>query len=58
MMGAPERSAGVVSGFSLERHAPADHLLRSIERFVDLGDIRSQLRPYYSDMGGLPSIRS
>ena len=42
-------------GFSLERHVPADHLLRSIDRFVDLGDIRAQLRPFYSDMGR-PSI--
>ena len=42
-------------GFSLERHVPADHLLRSIDRFVDLGDIREQLRPFYSDMGR-PSI--
>jgi transposase len=42
-------------GFSLERHVPADHLLRSIDRFVDLGDIRAQLRPYYSDTGR-PSI--
>jgi transposase len=42
-------------GFSLERHVPADHLLRSIDRFVDLGDIRAQLRPFYSDTGR-PSI--
>jgi transposase len=42
-------------GFSLKRHVPADHLLRSIDRFVDLGDIRAQLRPFYSDMGR-PSI--
>jgi transposase len=42
-------------GFRLERHVPADHLLRSIDRFVDLGDIREQLRPFYSDMGR-PSI--
>ncbi|WP_332812658.1 IS1182 family transposase [Sphingomonas sp.] len=42
-------------GFSLERHVPSDHLLRSIDRFVDLGDIRKQLRPFYSDMGR-PSI--
>lgn len=42
-------------GFSLERHVPADHLLRSIDRFVDLGDIREQLRPFYSDTGR-PSI--
>jgi transposase len=42
-------------GFRLERHVPADHLLRSIDRFVDLGDIREQLRPFYSDTGR-PSI--
>lgn len=41
--------------FSLERHVPADHLLRSIDRFVDLGGIREQLRPYYSETGR-PSV--
>ncbi len=41
--------------FSLERHVPGDHLLRSIDRFVDLGDIREQLRPFYSDTGR-PSV--
>jgi transposase len=41
--------------FSLERHVPADHLLRVIDRFVDLSDLREQLRPFYSDMGR-PSI--
>jgi len=30
---------------------PGDHLLRSIDRFVDLGDIHEQLRPFYSDTG-------
>ena len=29
--------------FSLERHVPADHLLRSIDRFVDLPSCASQL---------------
>src|ERR1700733_9105290 len=42
-------------GFSLEGHVPGDHLLRSIDRFVDLGGIREHLRPYYSEMGR-PSI--
>jgi transposase len=42
-------------GFSLERHVPADHLLRSIDRFVDLSSIRAHLRPYYSETGR-PSI--
>ena len=41
--------------FSLERHVPADHLLRSIDRFVDLSGIREHLRPFYSDMGR-PSV--
>jgi transposase len=41
--------------FSLERHLPADHLLRSIDRFVDLSGIRAHLRPFYSEIGR-PSI--
>ena len=42
-------------GFSLERHVPSDHLLRSIDRFVDLSDVRAHLEPYYSAIGR-PSI--
>ena len=30
-------------GFNLDEHVPADHLLRSINRFVELSDIRRQL---------------
>jgi len=41
--------------FSIERHVPADHLLRLIDRFVDLSGLRSHLRPFYSDIGR-PSI--
>ena len=41
--------------FSLERHVPAGHLLRSIDQFVDLSGIREHLRPYYSETGR-PSI--
>lgn len=41
--------------FSLERHVPASHLLRSVERFVDLSGIRAHLRPFYSEIGR-PSI--
>ena len=37
--------------FSIEDHVPADHLLRSIDRFVDLSGLREHLRPYYSEMG-------
>src|SRR6202142_887858 len=41
--------------FSLERHVPQDHLLRSIDRFVELGDLRRELAAFYSPMGR-PSI--
>jgi transposase len=41
--------------FSLERHVPADHLLRGIDRFVELGDLRARLAPFYSSTGR-PSI--
>jgi transposase len=41
--------------FSLERHIPVDHLLRSIDRFVDLEDLRRELAPFYSNIGR-PSI--
>src|SRR6202140_1483463 len=41
--------------FSLERHVPADHLLRSIDRFVELGELRQELAGFYSTMGR-PSI--
>jgi transposase len=42
-------------GFSLEGYVPPDQMLRSIDRFVDLGDIRERLKPFYSDTGR-PSI--
>jgi transposase len=41
--------------FSLERHIPAAHLLRSIDRFVDLSEVRGHLAPFYSSTGR-PSI--
>ena len=41
--------------FSLERHVPGDHLLRSIERFVELGELRRELARFYSRLGR-PSI--
>src|SRR5499425_1480599 len=41
--------------FSLETHIPANHLLRSIDRFVDLEAVRRDLAPFYSSIGR-PSI--
>ena len=41
--------------FSLEDHIPMDHLLRSIDRFVDLSSIRAHLADFYSHTGR-PSV--
>ncbi len=41
--------------FSLEDHVPANHLLRSIDRFVELEGLRAHLAPFYSAIGR-PSI--
>src|SRR5277367_6321704 len=42
-------------GFRLEQHVASDHLLRKIDRFVDLSEVRAHLEPYYSEVGR-PSI--
>jgi transposase len=41
--------------FNLERHVPQDHLLRGIERVLDLSELRQHLAGYYSHTGR-PSI--
>jgi transposase len=41
--------------FSLERHVPESHLLRSVDRFVELDGLRRELAPFYSEVGR-PSI--
>lgn len=41
--------------FSLDGHVPQDHLLRAIDRFVDLEGVRAHLAPFYSAIGR-PSI--
>jgi transposase len=35
--------------FSLVRHVPEKHLLRAIDRFVDLDGLRAHLAPFYSE---------
>ena len=55
MMGtqaAPER---LFYDFCLEDHVPDGHLLRRIDRFLDLGDVRQKLKPFYCTIGR-PSI--
>ena len=49
MMGERQRDQGsLFYRFSIERHVPANHQLRAIDRFVDLGDLRVRLAPFYS----------
>lgn len=50
-----EAQAALFYEFSLEVHVPQDHLLRSIDRFVDLSSIRAHLWEFYSHTGR-PSI--
>jgi hypothetical protein len=44
--------------FSLERHVPAGHLLRSIDRFVELDGVRRELAAFTARQVGLRLIRS
>jgi transposase len=56
MMGRRQvEQAALFYEFSLERHVPPDHLLRSIDRFVALGELRRELAPFYSAIGR-PSV--
>jgi transposase len=41
--------------FLFEKHVPASHMLRAIDRFVDLGAVRPHLAPVYSTTGR-PSV--
>ena len=41
--------------FNLDDHVPRDHLLRGVDRFLDLGELRQHLAPFYGHTGR-PSI--
>ena len=43
-------TASLLYEFSLESHVPADHLLRSIDRFVELCELRRDLADFYQDI--------
>jgi transposase len=56
MMGSNDKSQDeFFYSFDLDEVVPEDHLLRSIDRFLDLSDLRQHLAPYYSHTGR-PSI--
>jgi len=50
-----EAQSALFYEFSIEDHVPQEHLLRSIDRFVDLSSIRPHLAEFYSHTGR-PSI--
>lgn len=56
MMGPRQVAQGALFyEFSIEDHVPQDHMLRAMDRFVDLSGIRRHLAPYYSSTGR-PSV--
>ena len=56
MMGQPAGAqAPLFYAFNLESHVPQDHLLRGIDHFLDLSELRQHLTDYYSHTGR-PSI--
>lgn len=56
MMGSRQEAQGALFyEFSIEAHVPPNHMLRSVDQFVDLGGIRQHLAPFYSSTGR-PSV--
>jgi transposase len=55
MMGRQATLERLFYDFCLEDYVPEDHLLRLIDRFLDLSDVRQALKPFYSSIGR-PSI--
>ncbi len=57
MLGPRQEAQGALFyEFSVEEHVPQDHLLRSIDRFVDLSGIREHLAPFLATRAALPLI--
>ena len=54
-MGMQTAPARLFYDFCLDDHVPEDHLLRRIDRFLDLEKVRTELKPFYSNIGR-PSI--
>ena len=48
MMGTQDAPAQLFYDFDLDRHVPSDHMLREIDRFLDMDGMREVLRPFYS----------
>ena len=56
MMGElPDAQGELIYDFNLEKHIPAEHLLRQIDQFLDFTELRRHLKAYYSTTGR-PSV--
>lgn len=54
MMGCQVAPAQLFYDFCLDDHVPADHMLR-IDRHLELGGVRTHMKPFYSSSTGRPS---
>lgn len=54
MMGRQAAPEQLFYDFRLDDHVPGNHLLRQIDVFVGLEDIRQELQPFYSQIGRPP----
>ena len=50
-----EAQSALFYDFSIEDHVPGDHVLRAIDRVIDLSSVRTHLTEFYSSTGR-PSI--
>ncbi|MEP0940596.1 MAG: IS1182 family transposase [Rhizobiaceae bacterium] len=55
MMGVRKTEAQLFYEFDLDAHVPTNHVLREIDRFLDMDGMREAIRPFYSHTGR-PSI--
>jgi hypothetical protein len=44
--------------FRLDDHVPSDRMLRAIDKFVDLDDVRQRLMPFCGTLAVLRSIQN
>lgn len=51
MMGIQAVPERLFYDFCLDDHVPTDHLLRQIDQFLDLSEVRQKLAPFYCSIG-------
>ena len=58
MMGIQGTPARLFYDFCLDEHVPFDHMLRGIDRHLDLNDLRQSLKRFTARWADRRSIRS